>query len=313
MAVSPERLPLVGVAPMAGHATRLGAIAGSKEVLPVAGTDSAAAARPVCDWLFDAFAGAGVERAFVVLRPGKWDVPATLGAERAGVPLAYVVTPPTPSVPATLDRAFPFVREARVALGFPDVLALPTAALGVIAERQERTAADVVLALFPTDRPAKADMVAVDGAGRVEAIEVKPAATSLRHTWLYAVWSPAFTTFLHERLETLTADALAAGRELQISDVLLAAIAAGLRVEAETFADGSHLDVGTPDDLARARHHDAAAPAPASASGGAVDEPLAQAGHQGTDEARAAGQAVDGVDAISRPARLPTADLGEPR
>jgi glucose-1-phosphate thymidylyltransferase len=238
---------------MAGRATRLGALAGSKEVLPVA-DPAGGAPRPVCEVLFEALAGAGVRRAYVVLRQGKWDVPAVLGERSAaGVALAYLVVEPTGSVPETLDRAFPFVRGARVALGFPDVLALPTAALAEVAARQGASGADVVLGLFPTDRPAKADMVATDAAGRVVHIEVKPAATSLRHTWLYAVWAPAFTALLHDFVRRELAAPSGRERELQVSDALLLAIAAGLRVEAVVFPGGSHLDVGTPDDLERAR------------------------------------------------------------
>jgi glucose-1-phosphate thymidylyltransferase len=247
---SPNDLKLVGLAPMAGRATRLGGIAGSKEILPVS-PPGGGAPRAVCEVLLDAFAAAGVTRAYLVVRQGKWDIPACLGERgAAGVPLAYVVVEPTASVPATLDRAWPFVRGRRVALGFPDVLALPVAALAEVAARQAAGGADVVLGLFPTDRPSKADMVRADGAGRVVAIEVKPAHTDLRLTWLYAVWSPRFGAFLHDFVGS--AGAAAGPRELQVSDVLMAALAAGLRVESVAFPEGSHLDVGTPDDLARA-------------------------------------------------------------
>ena len=237
---------------MAGRATRLGALATSKEVLPVA-DPAGGGTRPVCTVLLEALRGAGVDTAYAILRRGKWDIPDQLGEEAAGVRLAYLVVEPTGSVPETLDRAYPFVRGRRVALGFPDVLALPTAALAVAAERQARGGADVVLALFPTDRPEKADMVRADPAGAVLAIDVKPVQTDLRLTWLYAVWGPAFGELLHERVAHHLAAAVTGGRELQVSDLLLAAIGEGLRVESVAFPEGSHLDVGTPDDLARAQ------------------------------------------------------------
>lgn len=238
---------------MAGRATRLGAPGGSKEILPVA-DPAGGPPRPVCEVLLEAFRGAGVETAYAVIRRGKWDIPERLGERAAGVALAYVVVEPTGSVPETLDRAWPFVRERRVALGFPDVLALPTAALAAVAERQAGGGADVVLGLFPTDRPQKADMVRTDAGGAVLGIEVKPEATELGFTWLYAVWGPAFTELLHERVaRRLAAPPPPGARELQVSDVLLAALAEGLRVESVAFPAGSHLDVGTPDDLARAQ------------------------------------------------------------
>ena len=238
---------------MAGSATRLGALATSKEILPVA-DPAGGAPRPVCEVLLEAFRGAGVETAYAVVRRGKWDIPERLGERAAGVGLAYVVVEPTGSVPETLDRAWPFVRGRRVALGFPDVLALPTAALAAVAARHAEGGADVVLGLFPTDRPHKADMVRTDGGGGVVGIEVKPERTELGFTWLYAVWGPAFTELLHERVARhLAAPPAPAARELQVSDVLLAAVAEGLRVASVAFPGGSHLDVGTPDDLARAQ------------------------------------------------------------
>ena len=40
--------------------------------------------------------------------------------------------------------------------------------------------------------------------------------------------------------------------EIPIGNVIQTAISKGLQVEAETFENGSYLDIGTPDDLIRA-------------------------------------------------------------
>jgi glucose-1-phosphate thymidylyltransferase len=53
-------------------------------------------------------------------------------------------------------------------------------------------------------------------------------------------------------LHHLQSEQQSSRRELPIGDVIQAAIAAGLPVEAEVFPEGSYLDVGTPDDLKRA-------------------------------------------------------------
>ena len=45
----------------------------------------------------------------------------------------------------------------------------------------------------------------------------------------------------------------AAGRELYPGDLLQVAVDEGLRVEAVHFPAGRHLDIGTPEDLERAR------------------------------------------------------------
>jgi glucose-1-phosphate thymidylyltransferase len=78
--------------------------------------------------------------------------------------------------------------------------------------------------------------------------------------WAIAVWTPAFTSFLHQYLIDIEANKLRndtdklipARSELPIGDVIQAAIYNGMRVEAEVFPQGSYLDIGTPDDLVRA-------------------------------------------------------------
>lgn len=163
-------------------------------------------------------------------------------------------------VPYTLDQAYPFVQDSLIALGFPDILFQPDDAFARLLERQARTQADVVLGLFPTDRPQKAGMVDFDDEGIVRVIIEKPPQTDLRYMWAIAVWTPAFTQFLHEYLIDIEANKLRndtdkilpARSELPIGDVIQAAIYNGMRVEAEVFPQGSYLDIGTPDDLVRA-------------------------------------------------------------
>ncbi len=250
----------VGLVPAAGRALRLaGAETGdrvrrpSKEVLPVGGPGNDA--RPAAAHLLDAFGRAGIERAYVVLRAGKWDVPEAL-AEIEPAPgsepvrLAYLVLRDSSSVTETLDAAYPFVRGRRVALGFPDILFRPLDAFRRVRERQEATAADAVLGLVPTDRPDKADVVEADADGRVRRLTIKPrgvAAPAL--TWIAAIWGPEMT----ERLHAAVAARQAGERELYPGDVLARAVEDGLRIEAVTFPGGRHLDIGTPDDLRRAR------------------------------------------------------------
>lgn len=242
----PRSQPPVALIPAAGRAVRLGSMAGSKEVLGV-GPEG----RPVARYLLDGLARAGVELGFVMIRPGKGDVLRRLGdGAESGPRLAYVVVPETGSICETLDRARPFVRGRSVVLGFPDVLFQPEDAFARIVARRRETGADAVLALVPTDRPEKADLVRVDPDGRVTAIEIKPRQTDLRLTWIGAVWGPEVTELLHETVRSGRPGA--GGRELYPSDVLLEAMARGLRVEAVPLSEGRHLDVGTPEDLERA-------------------------------------------------------------
>lgn len=237
--------------PAAGRALRLGTdrvgrAVGSKEVLPV-GRDG----RPAAAVLLEGFRRAGVARAYVVLRAGKWDVAEALGDGGAfGVPLAHLVVGETGSVAETLDRAHPFVRGRRVALGFPDILFEPPEAFARVAEHQLRSGADAVLGLVPTDRPEKADLVDADASGRVRQLLIKPRRSTLASTWIAAVWSPAMVELVHR--EVAAGRRGPGGRELYPGDLLQTAIEEGLRVEAVRFPEGRHLDIGTPEDLERA-------------------------------------------------------------
>lgn len=116
---TPPATPPIGLVPAAGYARRLGSLPVSKEVFPlgIVPTVAEGGSRvqvPV-DSLLEAFRMAEAETAYVVLREGKWDVPAYLGPGDAyELSLAYLVTPPTLGVPFTIDVASPFVRDAVV-------------------------------------------------------------------------------------------------------------------------------------------------------------------------------------------------------
>jgi glucose-1-phosphate thymidylyltransferase len=253
--VAIERPELVGLIPAAGRALRLGLRLGgaSKEILPV-GRDG----RPVARLLLESLALAGIERAYVLLRAGKRDVRERLAdGAGLGVRLDFLVIDETSSIAETLDQAYPLVRGRRVALGFPDILFRPLTAFARVLEHQAATGADAVLGLVPTDRPDKADLAEVDAAGRVRRITIKPGPGEARPdpplTWIAAVWGPALTELLHREVAVGRARRRgAAGRELYPGDVLQRAIEEGLRIEAVTFPEGRHLDIGTPEDLARA-------------------------------------------------------------
>jgi glucose-1-phosphate thymidylyltransferase len=253
-----EALPVIGLIPAAGVSARLAPLPCSKELLTVGFLSTPAGPRPkpVCLYLLERMRRAGIERAYVVLRPGKWDLPAYLGhGGQLGMSLGYLLMDLPHGSPYTLDQAYPFVRGCVVALGLPDIIFEPADAYARLLERQRATGADVVLGLFPNDAPHTADMVATDAAGRVERVEIKPARTELRYSWMIAVWGPRFTEHLHARLaeiERQRADpdpARRPQREVFVGDVVQSAIAAGLHVDSVAFPEGSALDIGTPENL----------------------------------------------------------------
>lgn len=243
--------------PAAGRARRLGELESSKEVLPVgtASTPDGPRPRAVCEHLLEGFRLAGIERALVVLRSGKWDIPEILGdGSRWGLHLAYRVIEHSRSVPETLAAALPFLGpDTRVALGFPDILFQPHHAFAPVLDRLDRTGADAVLAAVPCRRPEKSDMIEIERTdetgGRVSRFVIKQPDQGLHYGWSLAAWSPRLTAHLARFVEAHRD----AKEEPHVGNLFTSAIAAGLRIEAEIFDDGGFLDVGTPDDLARAR------------------------------------------------------------
>jgi glucose-1-phosphate thymidylyltransferase len=249
---------IIGLLPAGGQATRISPLPLSKELYPVGFQDFGVKynwrAKVVSQYLLEKMQVAGIEKAYFILRPGKWDIPAYFGdGTMLSMNLGYLIMGLGYGVPFTLDQAYPFVQDAVVALGFPDILFQPEDAYVRILSRLETSNADVVLGLFPTDKPQKAGMVDFDDKGKVRLIIEKPPQSDLPYMWGIAVWTPAFTQFLHEYLMTLKAKSnLSQLPEIPIGNIIQAAINKGFHVEAEAFSDGTYLDIGTPDDLVRA-------------------------------------------------------------
>jgi glucose-1-phosphate thymidylyltransferase len=246
---------VIGLIPAAGRATRIAPLPGSKELYPVAlrGTGDAVRPKVVSHFVLERMRLAGVRRAYLVLREGKWDIPSYYndGTALLDMHLAYLMMRVPYGAPFTLDQAYPFVRQARIALGFPDMVFEPAEAYARVLARQEETRAEVVLGLFPCDRPYSADMVECDPQGRVRQILIKQNVTHLRYTWVVAVWTPAFTQLLHEFVQTALQSGEATRQELFLSHVVLAAMGQGMTIHTVTFPDGRYLDIGAPETLAR--------------------------------------------------------------
>jgi glucose-1-phosphate thymidylyltransferase len=251
---------IIALLPAGGQAKRISPLPLSKELYPVGfqyfGQKSNLRPKVVCQYLLEKMQLAGIDKAYFILRSGKWDIPAYFGdGTMLSMSLGYLIMGLPYGVPFTLDQAYPFVQDAVIALGFPDILFQPEDAYVRVLARLEATKADVVLGLLPTDQPQKAGMVEFDDTGKVHLIVEKPPQSDLRYMWGIAVWTPAFTEFLHEYLIPLKAEpSLSQLPEVPIGDVIQAAIKQGFHVEAEVFADGTYLDIGTPNDLVRAVH-----------------------------------------------------------
>jgi glucose-1-phosphate thymidylyltransferase len=217
--------------------------------------------KPVCQYLLENMRLAGTGKVYVILRTGKWDIPAYFGDGSAlGLSLAYLLTGVPYGPPFTLNQAFPFSCEATVLFGFPDIIIRPEDIYSKLLARLFAAEADVVLGLFRAHDTSVLDMVETDDEGRVHSLQLKPATTRLLRTWMIAAWAPSFTSFMHGYLATALEEFRrsssftvgASQTELTMGHVFQAALSGGLRVESVSFETGSYLDIGTPGDMIKA-------------------------------------------------------------
>jgi glucose-1-phosphate thymidylyltransferase len=252
---------VIGVLPAGGCATRVSPLPCSKEILPAGlrGAENGRGVRPkaVSHYLLEKMNLAGIRKAYIVLREGKWDIPTYYndGTGLLDIHLAYLMMRLPFGPPFTVDQAYAFVRHAIVAFGFPDVLFEPKDAFVRLLERQAATGADVVLGVCPA-QPADTppDRLNIDSDGRVRRIAVRSQTSNVQLTWVMAVWTPVFTEFMHTRLAAILADAQppdSLGREMIMGDVMAPALESGLHINTVQFLDTRYVDLGTPEGLAR--------------------------------------------------------------
>jgi glucose-1-phosphate thymidylyltransferase len=251
---------VIGILPAAGGATRISPLPCSKEIFPVGlrATEGGHGVRPkvVSHYLLEKMYRAGIRKAYIVLREGKWDIPTYYndGAALLDMHLAYLMMRWPYGPPFTVDQAYAFVRHAIVAFGFPDLLFEPKDAFVHLLKRQAATEADVVLGVCP-NQPVDApnDRLDIDPNGRVRRIAVKSQTSDLQFTWIMAVWTPVFTEFMHTHLAAVLNRGQPNNlkREMIMGDVIAPALESGLHVNTVVFHDARYLDLGIPEGLAR--------------------------------------------------------------
>ena len=250
-----RRADVVGLIPMAGQAKRISPLPCSKEIYPISVDPTLRRPKVAAEFLLEKMRVAGITSAFLIIRKGKWDIPEYFGdGSLWGMNFAYVQMGLPYGPPYSMDQAYSFVSQRRVAFGFPDILFQPDDAFVRLLDRQAETDADVVLGLIHPAVTSEWDMVSVDSTGCVRDLVLKPKQTELTLGWLCAVWTPAFTTFQHTflasdeaRRMTLasTANRLDPQGDLPVGAVLQAAVRSGLRVNSVAFENSRYIDVGT--------------------------------------------------------------------
>ena len=251
-------MELIGLIPAGGSAKRMGKLACSKEIFPV-GFDSNGYPKAISQHLLEKYQAAACKKVFFILREGKWDIPSYYGdGQDLEMDFGYLMLRHLYGVPYTIDQAYPFVKDARIMLGFPDMIYEPADVFAQLVDFHQSSQADLVLGLYQVENEyeaSKSDMVAWDEqTDQIIDIQIKPAKTDRRFAWTNMVWGPSFTEFLHIFIKNDLAQRLQDPSlpEIHLSEIMLAAIKAGLSIKVKSFGQHSFLDVGTTPSMQKA-------------------------------------------------------------
>ena len=240
---------IVGILPAAGVGRRVSGLRWRKDLYPIGWEDTlidgVVCRRPrvVAACSFDAMAEAGARKMFMVVGDGG-EVMRYFGAERGGVPIAYLYQEEVRGAAFAIDLARPWLpADHTVLFGFPDTLVEPLDAYSQMLRTHQAESADLTLGLFPTDRPSSFGMVQLQD-NRPIALFDKPKATDCRFMYGMACWGPAISRLQAELLRDWPGPG-----EAVPADLFTSAIEHKLKVRAHIFEEGRYIDIGTASDL----------------------------------------------------------------
>ena len=169
-----------GVIPAAGIGSRIQPLAFSKELLPIGSRfdDGVERPRAVTEYLIERMIHGGATRICFVIAPGKSDI---LEYSAARCPEFRSATPCSRALPGCATPSSEPRRSCppttRCVIGLPDTVWFPEDGLAALPDDE------LSFLLFPVTKPELFDAVVTDGAGWVQAIEVKRVTARSRWIW----------------------------------------------------------------------------------------------------------------------------------
>jgi len=248
---------LVGLIPCAGKGSRLGNLPFSKELYPLGfeNVEGQQNVKTVSSYLIDHMKDAGVNNFHIIIKEGKWDIPAYFNKVRNwNLNFCYHIAKVDYGVPFSINMAYPFIKDKIVCFGFPDILFKPNNVYSkLLSKLSSNRDVSIVLGVMPLARPDKSDMIEFDHKGNIKRIIIKSSTVKhLKNGWINAVWNSEFTEYLNSYVSNLLKENSLKdlkNSEIYIGDVIRAAIEDGYNVDSVIFEQGTCLDIGTPEDL----------------------------------------------------------------
>ena len=146
----------------------------------------------------------------------------------------------SPGLAHALASAYHLIQGKTVFFGMADTIMQPN---DVFAQAINTASPDddVILVLFPTDRPEKFGMVHLDDQDKVLEIVDKPAKTNLTEMWGCIIWRSRFTEYMHDCVRVHGVSDFAAIMNNAIND--------GLSFRGVHIDDGLYIDLGTYEEI----------------------------------------------------------------
>lgn len=235
---------VIGLIPAAGKGVRLG-LPYPKELYPVIRDNHY---KPIAQFVVNSLTRAGVHHIVFVINETKHQLVGYFGnGHRFGCYLSYVVQEPannhekstSPGLAHALDSAYHLTQGKTVFFGMADTIMQPEDVFAA-AYSAATPDDDVILVLFPTERPEKFGMVRLDQDNRVLEIVDKPRQTNLTEMWGCIIWRSRFTEHLHQAVCEGISD---------FAQIMNDAIAVGFRFRGVRNVNGVYIDLGTYEEI----------------------------------------------------------------
>ena len=234
---------LIGLIPAAGKGVRLG-LPYPKELYPVIRNNHY---KPISQFVLNNLTQAGLRHIVFVVNETKHQLMGFFGnGHRFGCNISYVVqesatngqsASTSPGLAHALNSAYHLTQGKTVFFGMADTI-MPDR---VFAQCFEIATAedDVILGLFPTERPEKFGMVHFDQNDRVIEIIDKPRQTALTEMWGCIIWRARFSEHLRNCVAQNISD---------FAEIMNRAIREGMCFRA-VHIDSTYIDLGTYDEI----------------------------------------------------------------
>ena len=241
---------LIGLIPAAGKGIRLG-LPYPKELYPVIRDNRY---KPIAQFVLDNMSVAGLGHIVFVINETKHQLMGYFGdGHRFGCHISYVVQEQinldgestSPGLAHALDSAYHLTRGKTVHFGMADTIMLPDDIFSFAFGKASRDD-DVILVLFPTERPEKFGMVRTDHEDRVLEIVDKPSQTDLKEMWGCIIWRSSFTEFLHDSVNRHGLS--------DFAQIMNNALGVGLKFRGVNIVNGTYIDLGTYDEIKELDH-----------------------------------------------------------